>query len=392
MRKIKLGFILSNKPTYSETFLNLKFKNLKKIGYDVVFFSNNKKYYSTNDIKFSKFKLLDFISSCFAFIMLIFFSPCSMLKFLKLEKVDKRPLIKRWRNLFVNSRILIEKLDYLHFPFLTLTHTRENIASAIGAKMSASMRGFDISIYPLKHPGCYNNLWIKIDKLHSISNSLLLEGIRHGLPKNINSHIINPSIDLKFFRNNLFKKSNINNKKHKIHFLTVARLNWKKGLESTLEALAIFKEKCSANFTYSIIGDGIEKERLSYAVKNLGLDKIVQFKGQLGIEKVKDYYKKSDIYLQYSVQEGFCNSVLEAQAMGLLVIASNAEGLEENIIDGRTGWIVQKYNPSLLAEKIENIINIKNNKLDLVRKNAIERVNKKFNLDNQIKLFKNFYD
>jgi len=96
--------------------------------------------------------------------------------------------------------------------------------------------------------------------------------------------------------------------------------------------------------------------------------------------------------LQYSIQEGFCNSVLEAQAMGLLVIASNAEGLEENIIDGKTGWIVEKYNPQLLAKKIENIINIKNYKLDLIRKNAIERVSEKFNMDNQVKLFKNFYD
>lgn len=392
MRKIKLCFILSGEPTYSETFLSSKFLNLKNNGYDVVFFANNKKYFSIDDIKPSKYKLINFISSCFSLLRLLFFSASPMFKFLKLEKVDKKSMFKRWRNLFVNSRILFEKVDYLHFPFLTLTHTRENIANAIGAQMSASIRGFDISIYPLKYPGCYDNLWIKIDKLHSISNSLLNEAKKQNLPKNINSHIINPSIDTKYFKNDLFLKSSLNNRKHKIQFLTVSRLHWKKGIEYTLEALAIFKERYSDNFSYTIIGDGNEKERLIYAVKSLDLEEFVDFKGALEIEKVKDYYKKSEIYLQYSIQEGFCNSVLEAQAMGLLTITSNAEGLEENVIDGKTGWIVEKYNPILLAKKIENIINIKNNKLDLIRKNAILRVNKKFNMENQIKLFKTFYE
>ncbi|MBK7870836.1 MAG: glycosyltransferase family 4 protein [Saprospiraceae bacterium] len=56
------------------------------------------------------------------------------------------------------------------------------------------------------------------------------------------------------------------------------------------------------------------------------------------------YYEKADIYLQYSIQEGFCNAVLEAQAMGLLCIVSDAEGLPENILHGQTGWVVPKGN------------------------------------------------
>ena len=392
MRKIKLCFILSNKPSYSETFLTLKFLYLKKNGYDIVFFSDNKKYLSTENIKSSKFKIIKFISSIIAFFKLLLLSPSRVHKFLKLEKFDQVLLIKRWKHLFLNSRILQEKTDYLHFSFLTLSDTRENIASAIGAKMSASIRGFDISIYPLKNPGCYNKLWLKIDKLHSISNALLVEAKNIGLPPNIKTHIIEPSIDTKFFSNPSFLKSNFDNKKQKIHFLTVGRLHWKKGIEYTLEALAIFKEKYSNNFIYSIIGDGIEKERLIYATKSLGLDGSVEFKGTLKANEIKEFYIKSNIYLQYSIQEGFCNSVLEAQAMGLLVIASNAEGLEENIIDRQTGWIVKKYEPKLLAKKIENIINSDNSKLDLIRRNAVERVNKKFNLNDQIKLFKKFYD
>ena len=391
MRKIKICFILSGKPSYSETFLILKFINLKKTGYNIVFFSDNKKYLSINDIKVSRFKAIKLTYTLFTLLRLLLLSPFKVYKFLKLEKFDKISFIKRWKNLTVNSKILLEKADYLHFSFLTLSDTRENIASAIGAKMSASIRGFDISIYPLKNIGCYDRVWLKIDKLHSISSSLLLEAKKYGLPNEIETYIIRPAINTMFFKNDLFLKSSFNNKKKKIHFLTVARLHWKKGIEYMLEALAFFKEEYSNNFIYTIIGDGSEKERLVYAVKSLNLEGFVKFKGTMKPDEIKEFYMKSDIYLQYSIQEGFCNSVLEAQSMGLLVIASNAEGLDENIVDGITGWLVKKYDPKLLAKKIKNIINIKNNKLDLIRKKAIERVNKKFSIEDQTMLFKKFY-
>ena len=40
----------------------------------------------------------------------------------------------------------------------------------------------------------------------------------------------------------------------------------------------------------------------------------------------------SDLYIQYSFSEGFCNAVLEAQSKGVLSIVSNAGALSENII------------------------------------------------------------
>ena len=32
--------------------------------------------------------------------------------------------------------------------------------------------GFDIGIYPIKHPNCYNRLWKKLDKIHVISDDI----------------------------------------------------------------------------------------------------------------------------------------------------------------------------------------------------------------------------
>ena len=47
-----------------------------------------------------------------------------------------------------SSHIIRYDLDWLHFGFATCALGRENLASLIGAKMSTSIRGYDIAIYP----------------------------------------------------------------------------------------------------------------------------------------------------------------------------------------------------------------------------------------------------
>jgi glycosyltransferase involved in cell wall biosynthesis len=57
-----------------------------------------------------------------------------------------------------------------------------------------------------------------------------------------------------------------------------------------------------------------------------------------------------------SLQEGLGLSVLEAQAMGLPVVASRVGGLPDIIEDHRTGILVDPQNPKALAEAICNVL------------------------------------
>jgi colanic acid/amylovoran biosynthesis glycosyltransferase len=113
--------------------------------------------------------------------------------------------------------------------------------------------------------------------------------------------------------------------------------------------------------------------------------------GRLDTENVKLALAKSHIYIQYSVQEGFCNAVLEAQAMGLLCIVSDAEGLAENILDKETGWVVPKRNPELLALKIKDVFDLSETKKEQIRNSAILRVQQHFNIEKQHLEFIHFY-
>jgi glycosyltransferase involved in cell wall biosynthesis len=197
---------------------------------------------------------------------------------------------------------------------------------------------------------------------------------------------ITPAIDCKLFSNNTTSQPTL-----QLKITTIARLHWKKGLEYTLEALALFKQK-GILFHYTIVGDGIEKERLQFAIHQLGLVNEVTFAGKLAPEEVKKTLQNTDIYLQYSIQEGFCNAVLEAQAMGKLCIVSDAEGLTENVIDNVTGFVVPKRNPISLAEKIFNVSKMDSLEKEKMTQKALERIEKEFTIEKQLKEFIRFYN
>jgi colanic acid/amylovoran biosynthesis glycosyltransferase len=118
---------------------------------------------------------------------------------------------------------------------------------------------------------------------------------------------------------------------------------------------------------------------------------MVIFLGKLEPKEIKEKLALTDIYLQYSIQEGFCNAVLEAQAMGCLCVVSDAEGLSENVLNEITGFVVEKRNPKLLAERILDVLQMNIEDKQKMRKNAMDRVSKEFNLEKQKQQFIEFY-
>ena len=387
---MKIGLILNNTPSPSEKFLIAKIKVLQQSGHRVIVFANQCSNFNLCKViqmpKVNRVIIFQLIKMAFSFLILIIKSPIVTIKFLNLEKLDSVTLRRRLENLYLNSKILNRKLDWVHFGFATTTIRKTNVAKSIGAKMGVSIRGYDIFIYPLKNPDCYKNLWNKIDNLHSISKCLLVKAKEYGLNDTVKQTIIYPAVDTSFFRET--REARHLNSVTKLQILTVARLHWIKGLEYTLQALAGLK---SIDFNYTIVGNGIDYERLILAINQLELNDKVELIGDISHKHIKSYYNKSDIYLQYSIQEGFCNAVLEAQSMGVLVIVSDALGLKENIINNKTGWVVPKRQPILLADKIREVLSMDNKKLYKVRRDAMERIDQNFTLEKQKIEFHKFY-
>lgn len=389
---MKIGLVLPSVPAYSETFFKNKILGLQKQGHKVVLFANSKTSKKNNlncqiinSPKLSGNIIIVVLSSFVQILKTIFINPQKSLKLYQLNQQDGVPLNKNIKLILSNQFLLSKELDWLHFGYGTMALGRENIAKVIGAKMAVSFRGFDIGIYPIKYPNCYELLFNKVDKIHIISDDLTDLLYKNGLSKDIEIVKITPAIDTNFFKPSPKSQNSI------LQISTIARLHWKKGLEHTIEALSLLKRD-GIDFKYTLIGDGDEKERLLFAAYQLGIKENVKFAGKLPHQKVKKELEQTDIYLQYSVQEGFCNAVLEAQAMGVLCVVSDAEGLSENVLHNQTGWVVPKRKPELLAKKINEIINLSATEKERIRAYAIERVQHEFNIEKQQQEFLEFYN
>lgn len=389
---MRIGIVLPSAPAYSETFFSSKIEGLQANGHTVLIFANSeqKQKSDTSIVKsapvLSGNKILVAFRSTFKLIQVLLFYNKASLKLYQLDRKDGVVFAQRIKNIIGNSHILSESLDWLHFGFGTMVFNRENVAKAMGAKMAVSFRGFDIGIYTLKHPDCYLKLWNKLDKIHVISDDIEALLFKNGFNGEAPVIKITPAIETSFFKPT--KKEDTSSK---INIVTIARLHWKKGLVYTLEALALLKNE-GISFHYTIIGEGIEYERLKFAAYQLGIKEQVTFSGKLKHQQVKEILQKSDLYLQYSIQEGFCNAVLEAQAMGLLCVVSDAEGLSENVLDKKTGWVVPKRNFNLLYKTIKFVIDLDSEEKQKVIKKSKIRIFQEFLVENQQKYFIEFYE
>jgi glycosyltransferase involved in cell wall biosynthesis len=72
--------------------------------------------------------------------------------------------------------------------------------------------------------------------------------------------------------------------------------------------------------------------------------------GRIETEQMPDVYRKHDMFVSASMQEGMSNAMLEAMASGLPIITTKCEGVEELISDN--GIVVEKDLAESLAETI----------------------------------------
>ncbi|MEQ9620234.1 MAG: glycosyltransferase [Deltaproteobacteria bacterium] len=137
--------------------------------------------------------------------------------------------------------------------------------------------------------------------------------------------------------------------KHMPIVLTVARLDKQKGHEYLLEAASMVPDA-----VFVLVGDGPERERLETYVNETSLDDRVVFLGHR--QDIREILSGCDLFVLPSLYEGLPLSILEAMAAGRPVIASDINGTDEIIIDGKTGILVPPADPRAIAEAIRRIL------------------------------------
>lgn len=133
-------------------------------------------------------------------------------------------------------------------------------------------------------------------------------------------------------------------------FMTVARL-WSgdiyKGVDVTIRALPRISQKYP-KVKYLIVGRGDDQPRLAQLAEDLGVADRVVFAGFVRTEALPAHYRLADAYIMPS-QEGFGIVYLEAMACGVPVVAGDADGSAEPLLDGKLGWRVPHRDPEVVA-------------------------------------------
>lgn len=186
------------------------------------------------------------------------------------------------------------------------------------------------------------------DRLKTVSPSCRLH---------LNHHGIDPALIVK----QAIHSSRAGNEPgNPVRILSVARAVEKKGLVHLLQALR--KLQRELHFRLDHFGDGPLLSSLKMLSHEFGLAGRVAFHGASAHEDVIAAMDVSDVLVfpadvaADGDRDGIPNVILEANARGLCVVACNAGGVSEVVLDGITGALIPRADSDALAIRLEEAI------------------------------------
>lgn len=179
--------------------------------------------------------------------------------------------------------------------------------------------------------------------------------------------------------------------RNKVVFATVGRLQQEKDQITLLKAFGLLMKKLpTKEIELVIVGEGPLRIELQKIIDRESLADAVRLLGDR--DDVPDLMRSFDVFVLPSLAEGISNTILEAMATGLPVLATRVGGNPELVVAGETGDLVEPAEPEQMAGKMMQYIKDRH----LIRQHgeaARTRVNAMFSLEkmtaNYTELYKN---
>ncbi|UII34963.1 N-acetyl-alpha-D-glucosaminyl L-malate synthase BshA [Fulvivirga ulvae] len=135
-----------------------------------------------------------------------------------------------------------------------------------------------------------------------------------------------------------------------------------------------------------LVGDGPERSNIEALCRELGTCDDIRFLGKL--EAVEEVLSVADLFIMPSEKESFGLAALEAMACEVPVISTNAGGLPELNINGKTGFLSKVGDIDDMTKNALHIL--KDDNLPTFKHNALERA-KEFDITNIMPMYEDFY-
>ena len=179
---------------------------------------------------------------------------------------------------------------------------------------------------------------------------------------------------------------------NKVVIGTVGRMH---GVKDQITLVKAYIQACKQSVPFSkntclvLIGDGPLREAALDLLKDSGLSDQAWLPG--GRNDIAELLRSLDIFVLPSKAEGISNTILEAMASGLPIIATRVGGNSELVVDGETGYLVEKENVQEMAEAI-TMLTTDVDKRRLFSLAAYQRAQNEFSIDGMVARYQQVYD
>lgn len=138
-----------------------------------------------------------------------------------------------------------------------------------------------------------------------------------------------------------------------------------------------------------IIGDGSQRDSIEHFIEDAGLSGLVWLPGSR--DDIPDLMQALDIFVLPSLAEGISNTILEAMACSLPIVATDVGGNAELIEQGKTGKLVPADEPLAMAKALGEYLTMPS----MMRAHGAAgrvRIESEFSLDKMVQSYLAVYD
>lgn len=362
-----IALVVNAYPRLSESFIANKVRMLADNGYKVTVIVHDLKADAMPPDLAGKACVLKAPSAynnlwrCIFIIKSILLAPIAYLSLWR--KMTNESSINKMKAIELYAPFANKRFDIVHFAFTGLGVTYLSILFFLKKKsvLYISCRGHAEQIKPFIDPvrkAALKKLFAVIDRVHCVSDDMLKTCVTLGLDEG-KAFVNRPAINSELFslgegeekRRELLKEIG-----GSIRIVAVGRLHWKKGYETLLMGFNILLLK-GINAHLEIVGAGPEHEKLLYMTHLIGISDRVTFHGALSHANIRAMLVEANVFVHPSLSEGISNAVMEAMAMELAVVSTDAGGTRELITNEQNGLLVSVLNPEALAEALHSYCN-----------------------------------
>jgi len=277
-----------------------------------------------------------------------------------LRQPSQRRFRRLWRGMILAHNLHQDRITHLHAAW---AHTPASVARDVSRLTGIpwSMAAHAKDIY-LSNPESIRK------KVTTASFVLTCTGSNRRLLRTLaelgpDEPMVKPKVELHYdgVDTQYFSPAKNGNPPSPPLILSVGRLVPKKGFEILLEAALLLR--CQGiPFHLQIVGEGPLRSDLEERIRHLDLEDCVELTGMLVLPQVRERYRNARCMVLASRitdqgdRDGIPNTLAEAMACGVPVIASHLPSIRELVVDTESGLLVPPEDPAALARALSRVL------------------------------------